>query len=147
MEWKLSSTSNEEINPEEGGCRQGVVDEQAQQSSALALEQSTGSAEAGGFPLAPSLAQSLGMKPGEMLFRSMFYGSPQASYISDLAAQLLNEQEELVRHELGEGTSSAVRSSDGGYNLALMASNEATIRALMDSIEAPPFAVVPAEEV
>ncbi len=138
MKRKLSSAGSSE-----GVYDQGGVDEQVQLSSALELEQSTVSAEAGGFVLAPHLAQKLGMQPGEMLFRSMFYGTPQASHISNLAMQLLTEQEELVRRELGEGTSSAVQSSDGGYILALMASNEATIRALLDSIESPPPTVVP----
>ncbi|WP_092403506.1 MULTISPECIES: hypothetical protein [Candidatus Ichthyocystis] len=50
----------------------------------------------------PHLALSLGIRPGEMIFRSMFYGTPQASHISSLAAQLIDTHEALVRREIGE---------------------------------------------
>ncbi|WP_176696863.1 hypothetical protein, partial [Candidatus Ichthyocystis sparus] len=143
MKRKLSSTSSEASSPEGNYYRQGSANEQMQTSSVLDLAQNTESADAEGFVLDQHLAQALGMHPGEMIFRSMFYGTPQSSRISSLAAQLIDKHEELVRREIGEGTSSTVRPSDGGYNLALMASNEATIRALLDSIEAPQLAVVP----
>ncbi|WP_092411589.1 hypothetical protein [Candidatus Ichthyocystis sparus] len=139
MKRKLSNTSGE-TSGHESDYGQGSVDERVQPSSALELEQNPLSSEAGGLLLAPHLALSLGMQPGEMLFRSMFYGTPQASRVSSLAAQLLSKHEELLRHELGEGTSSAVQSSSN-YNT--IASSEATIRALLDSVEAPPFAAVP----
>ncbi len=145
MKRKLLRSASSEASSPEGVYRQGNVDEQAQQSSALELEQSTGT-EGRGFLLEPRLAQALGMCHGEMIFRSMFYGTPQAYHISNLVTQLLNEQEELVRNELEEGTSSFVWPSNNGYTLALMASNEATIRALMDSIEAPPSVTVGPEE-
>ncbi|WP_092415309.1 hypothetical protein [Candidatus Ichthyocystis sparus] len=146
MKRKLSSTSSGASGLEGNDERCGV-DDGAQPSDVLELEQSTGSVDAGGFVLDPHLAQLLGMFPGEMLFRSMFYGTPQAPYISSLAAQLVDKHEALVRREIGEGTSSTVRPSDGGYNLALMAYNESAIRALLDSIEAPESAVVPSEVV
>lgn len=143
MKRKLSSTNSEPSSPSNNDVL-GNVDEKVQPLSELELEQSAGSSNTGGFLLAPHLARSLGMQSGEMLFRSMFYGTSRASLISNLAVQLLNEQEELVRRELGEGTSSAIRLGDSGGALAFMASNEATIQALLDSIEAPQFAVVPA---
>ncbi|WP_092481243.1 hypothetical protein [Candidatus Ichthyocystis sparus] len=142
MKRKLSSTSSEasilDDNDERGG-----VDDQVQPASALVLEQNIGSAESGGFLPAPHLAQSLGMLPGEMIFRSMFYDTPQASHISCLVAQLLNEQEVLLSLQLGEGTSFAVQSRSDVDTLALMEYNAATIQALMDSVEVPSFAVVP----
>ncbi|WP_139057529.1 hypothetical protein, partial [Candidatus Ichthyocystis hellenicum] len=142
MERKFSSTSNG-ANGSGGNDELGSVDGQEQPSSALELEQSAGSAEIGGFPLAPHLAQTLGMQPGERLFQSMFYGTPQASLVLSLALQLMEKHEVLVHKEVGEGTSSAVRIRDDGYNLALIASSEDTIRALLDSIEKPRFGVVP----
>ncbi|WP_092487475.1 hypothetical protein [Candidatus Ichthyocystis hellenicum] len=144
MRRELSSTSSGA-----SGCggndERGGVDRGAQPSSALELEQSAMSVELGGFTLEPHLAMSLGMQSDEMLFRSMFYGTPQASLVLSLAVQLIDKQEEMIRKELGEGTSSAVRliDIDDGHNLALIASNEDVIRALLDSIEEPPFAVVP----
>ncbi|WP_092487629.1 hypothetical protein [Candidatus Ichthyocystis hellenicum] len=140
MKRRLSSTSSEASSPD-GSYEQGSAYEQVQPSSALELEQSTGSAEVGGFPLAPHLAQSLGMQPGEGLFRSAFYGTPHAYCISSLVFQLLNEQEGLFSRVLGEGTSYAVQHSQVD-TLSLIEYNAITIQALMDSIEAPPFAVV-----
>ncbi|WP_139057484.1 hypothetical protein [Candidatus Ichthyocystis hellenicum] len=139
MKRKLSGVNGKTVNLD-GNDRQGGADEQVQLSSALEFEQSTGgNDEVGGFVLAPHLAQKLGMQPGEKLFRGMFHGTPQAPYISGLAMQLLDEHEELVRLELGEGTSSSVRQQHSGGNsiLALIASSEATIQALMDSVESP----------
>ncbi|WP_092460825.1 hypothetical protein [Candidatus Ichthyocystis sparus] len=137
MKRKLSGS--EASSPE--GCGQSSVDEHAQPSNTLELEQGAASAEAGGFILAPHLALSLGMNPGEMIFRSMFYGSPQASTISTLVNQLLEKQEELFNCGPGEGTSSGTH-----YNtlntLSLIESNAAAIQALMDSIEAPTSASV-----
>ncbi|WP_092460769.1 hypothetical protein [Candidatus Ichthyocystis sparus] len=132
MKRKLSSS---EASNTEGNYTQGSVDEQAQSSSLLELEQSAMSVDAGGFVLPPHLAQSLGMRPGDSIFRSMFYGTSQAPLVSGLAAQLLEEHEALISRASGEGTSSAAQSSD--RDSALMASNEVTIRALLDSIEAP----------
>ncbi|WP_092415368.1 hypothetical protein [Candidatus Ichthyocystis sparus] len=142
MKRKLSGTSSEASILDDNDERGGVYD-QLQPSSALALEQNIGSDEAGGFLLAPHLAQSLGMSPGEMIFRSMFYDTPQASHVSCLVAQLLNEQEVLLSLQLGEGTSFAVQSGGGVDTFALIEYNAATIQALMDSVEAPSFAVVP----
>ncbi|WP_176695645.1 hypothetical protein, partial [Candidatus Ichthyocystis sparus] len=132
MKRKLSGS--EASSPE--GVGQSSVDEQAQPSSTLELEQGAVSAEARGFILEPNLALSLGMRPGEMIFRSMFYGSPQASNVSVLVNQLLEKQEELFNCGPGEGTSSGTH-----YNtlktLSLIESNAAAIQALMDSVEAP----------
>uniref|UniRef100_UPI000B1B9C0D hypothetical protein n=1 Tax=Candidatus Ichthyocystis sparus TaxID=1561004 RepID=UPI000B1B9C0D len=139
MKLKLSDS---EANVSEGGYEQSSVDEQEQPSSALILEQSAVSADAGGFILEPHLARLLGMHPGEMLSRSMFYGTPQASHVSILVAQLLDKHEVLIRREIGEGTSSAVRTSEGGCNLALIASNERIIQALLNSLEPPELAEV-----
>ncbi|WP_092460817.1 hypothetical protein [Candidatus Ichthyocystis sparus] len=138
MKRKLSGS--EASSPE--GVGQSSVDEQAQPSSTLELEQGAVSAEARGFILEPNLALSLGMRPGEMIFRSMFYGSPQASNVSVLVNQLLEKQEELFNCGPGEGTSSGTH-----YNtlktLSLIESNAAAIQALMDSVEAPTSAPVP----
>ncbi len=142
MKRKLSSTSGE-ASDMDGNYGRSSLDEQAQLSSALELEQSTTYAEAGGFLLAPHLARSLGMRPGEMLFRSMFYGTPQAPHASELAAQLLKEQERLFYLQLGEGTSSSAQLSED-HVFDLMESNAAVIQALLDSVEAPIFAVAPA---
>ncbi|WP_439097664.1 hypothetical protein, partial [Candidatus Ichthyocystis sparus] len=120
--------------------------EQEQSSSVLELEQSTGSAEVGGFLLAPHLSQALGMHPSEMLFRSMFYGTPQASRISDLITELLIEHEDLLCRVMGEGTSSILLGG-GACSIALVDSSAATIQALIDSIEAPLSVVVPSEAV
>ncbi|WP_176695603.1 hypothetical protein, partial [Candidatus Ichthyocystis sparus] len=87
------------------------------------------------------------MHPGEMLFRSMFYGTPQASRVSILLAQLVERREALISRETGEGTSSTVVTSDGGYNAALIASNERTIQALLDSLDPPELAEVVQEGV
>ncbi|WP_141663633.1 hypothetical protein, partial [Candidatus Ichthyocystis sparus] len=62
MKLKLSDS---EANVSEGGYEQSSVDEQEQPSSALILEQSAVSADAGGFILEPHLARLLGMHPGE----------------------------------------------------------------------------------
>ncbi|WP_092415370.1 hypothetical protein [Candidatus Ichthyocystis sparus] len=152
MKRKLSGSeaSNTGSNDEQGGA-----DWQAPSSSELDLEQGAVSGAMGGVILPPHLARSLGMSPGDMIFRSMFYGTSQASFISSLAAQLLDEHEELISRASGEGTSSAVQSGGGDRDSALMASNEMVIRALLDSIEAPrPYGteasqlqVVPAEGV
>ncbi|WP_092487180.1 hypothetical protein [Candidatus Ichthyocystis hellenicum] len=142
MKRKLGGTGSELSGPD-GGYEQGGADEQAQSSSALELEQSAGPAEEMGVALAPHLAQMLGMQPGEMLSRGMFYGTPQACHISSLVVQLLDEQEALVHSKLGEGTSAVAQSSDDDGTLA---NNEATIKALMDSIGAPLFTVAPAAE-
>ncbi|WP_092487478.1 hypothetical protein [Candidatus Ichthyocystis hellenicum] len=136
MKRKLSSTSGE-ASDIDGNYGRSSLDEEAQPSSALELEQSIRTAEAGGFLLAPHLARSLEMRPGEMLFRSMFYGTPQAPHASDLAAQLLKEQERLFCLQSGEGTSSSAQLSYG-HILDLMESNAAAIQALLDSVEAPP---------
>ncbi|WP_092460773.1 hypothetical protein [Candidatus Ichthyocystis sparus] len=148
---KRKLTSSEANNPE-GGYGQSSVDKQAQPSGSLELEQSAVSVDAGGFILDSHLAQSLGMRPGDRIFRSMFYGTSQAPLVSGLAAQLLEEHEALISRASGEGTSSAVQLSD--RDSALMASNEMTIRALLDSVEASrfsgieaPLQVVPAEVV
>ncbi|WP_092411358.1 hypothetical protein [Candidatus Ichthyocystis sparus] len=148
---KRKLTSSEANNPE-GGYGQSSVDKQAQPSGSLELEQSAVSVDAGGFILDSHLAQSLGMHPGDRIFRSMFYGTSQAPLVSGLAAQLLEEHEALISRASGEGTSSAVQLSD--RDSALMASNEMTIRALLDSVEASrfsgieaPLQVVPAEVV
>uniref|UniRef100_UPI001111EDA9 hypothetical protein n=1 Tax=Candidatus Ichthyocystis hellenicum TaxID=1561003 RepID=UPI001111EDA9 len=135
MKRKLSSTSSGEssLNDNNGGNS----GRQVQQSSALELEQSTRSAEEEGFPLDQHLAQIMGMLPGEKLFRSMFYGSPRAPYISDLVDQLLSKQEELLRRgQLGEGTSSSTQHDMSG-SLSLAKYNARVIRALVSSIEAP----------
>ncbi|WP_141663854.1 hypothetical protein, partial [Candidatus Ichthyocystis sparus] len=139
MKRKLSDS---EANVSEGGYEQSSVDEQEQPSSALILEQSAVSADAGGFILEPHLARSLGMHPGEMLSRSMFYGTPQAYHVSILLAQLIERREALISRETGEGTSSAVVTSDDGYNAALISSNERTIQALLDSLDPPELAEV-----
>ncbi|WP_141663077.1 hypothetical protein, partial [Candidatus Ichthyocystis sparus] len=81
MKRKLSSS---EASNTEGDYTQGSVDEQAQSSSLLELEQSAISVDAGGFVLPPHLAQSLGMRPGDSIFRSMFYGTSQAPLVSGL---------------------------------------------------------------
>uniref|UniRef100_UPI001146DDA4 hypothetical protein n=1 Tax=Candidatus Ichthyocystis sparus TaxID=1561004 RepID=UPI001146DDA4 len=135
MKRKLSSTSNGEssLNDNNGGNS----GRQVQQSSALELEQSTRSAEEEGFPLDQHLAQIMGMLPGEKLFRSMFYGSPRATYISGLVDELLSKQEELLRRgQLGEGTSSSTQHDMSG-SLSLAKYNARVIRALVSSIEAP----------
>ncbi|WP_242641520.1 hypothetical protein [Candidatus Ichthyocystis sparus] len=140
MKRKLSSTSSGEssLNGNDGGSSNGQV----QQSSALELEQSTGSAEEEGFPLDQHLAQIMGMLPGEKLFRSMFYGSPRAPYISDLVDQLLSKQEELLRRgQLGEGTSSSTQ-HDMSESLSLARYNARVIRALVSSIEAPASLII-----
>ncbi|WP_092411586.1 hypothetical protein [Candidatus Ichthyocystis sparus] len=117
------------------------ADTRGQSSSA----QGHGSATLGagvGFVLEPHLALSLGMNPGEALFRGMFHGTPQVSRVSALVAQLLNRQEVLLRHGTGEGTSSATQRS--ATEVAdLIESNAITIRALMDSTEEPTFTAVP----
>ncbi|WP_092415358.1 hypothetical protein [Candidatus Ichthyocystis sparus] len=141
MKRKLSSSSSEE-EVLHGNAEQVDVEKQAQQSGSLELEQSTEYYGTGGFVLAPHLALKLGMSPGEILFRSMFYGTPQTSIVSSLAAQLLDEHEALVSNEAGEGSSST-QYRGGGCNSALMDYNERTIQALLDSIEEPRFAVVP----
>ncbi|WP_092411593.1 hypothetical protein [Candidatus Ichthyocystis sparus] len=145
MKRKLSSSSNEANSPEVGYV-QGCLGEQEQSSSVLELEQSTGSAEVGGFLLAPHLSQALGMHPSEMLFRSMFYGTPQASRISDLITELLIEHEDLLCRVMGEGTGSILLGG-GACSIALVDSSAATIQALIDSIEAPLSVVVPSEAV
>ncbi|WP_092415323.1 hypothetical protein [Candidatus Ichthyocystis sparus] len=141
MKRKLSITSSEAGNLDDND-RLGGVDEQVQLLSALEFEQNTGSVEAAGFILSPYLARSLGMQPGEMLFRSMFYDTPQAPLVSGLVAQLLDKQEELLRRGLGEGTSSATQHSTV-ETLNLIESNAMTIQALMDSMEGPAFTVAP----
>lgn len=62
------------------------------------------------------------------------HGTPQASHISNLVAQLLDEQEVLVRHKLDDGTDSAVQNSIADL-LVLFESNALTMQALMDSME------------
>ncbi|WP_139057641.1 hypothetical protein, partial [Candidatus Ichthyocystis hellenicum] len=118
MKRKLSSTSGEASDPY-GSYGGGSVGGQAQPSSLLELGQSTLYAEPGGFVLAPHLALVLGMGPGEMIFRGMFYGTPRAPLATSLAIQLLEEQERLGRLRAGEGTSSSTLLSDG-YVLSLI---------------------------
>ncbi|WP_141663349.1 hypothetical protein [Candidatus Ichthyocystis sparus] len=133
MKRKLSSTSSgaSSLNGNDGI---GSSDGQTKPSSTL--EQSTRYAETEGFLLDPYLAQALGMRAGESLFRSMFYGSPQAPYVSDLVAQLLSKQEELLCRGLGEGSSYDSQSSII-ESLNIAEYNGLAIQALMDSIEAP----------
>ncbi|WP_141663857.1 hypothetical protein [Candidatus Ichthyocystis sparus] len=137
MKRKLSSTSGEASDPY-GSYGGGSVGGQAQPSSLLELGQSTLYAEPGGFVLAPHLALVLGMGPGEMIFRGMFYGTPRAPLATSLAIQLLEEQERLGRLRAGEGTSSSTLLSDG-YVLSLIDANAAAIQALLSSAEAPPL--------
>ncbi|WP_141663044.1 hypothetical protein [Candidatus Ichthyocystis sparus] len=134
MKRKLSGSEASSTGSNDG---QGGADWQVQSSSELGLEQGAVSDDTSGVVLPPRLAQSLGMSPGDRIFRSMFYGTPQASFISSLAAQLLDEHEALISRASGEGTSSASQSGGGDCDSALMASNEMSIRALLDSIEAP----------
>ncbi|WP_092487665.1 hypothetical protein [Candidatus Ichthyocystis hellenicum] len=136
MKRKLSGS---EASSPGGNDGRGDAAWQARASSELYLEQSAVPDDVRGVILPSHLARSLGMSPGDRIFRGMFYGTPQAPLISSLAAQLLDEHEVLVSRALGEGTSSATQSSDGGYGSgsALMAFNEIVIRALLDSIEAP----------
>ncbi|WP_092481248.1 hypothetical protein [Candidatus Ichthyocystis sparus] len=144
MKRKLSST-NSETGGMEGNDGRGDVDEHSQSSSAPALEQSAVSTAAGGVILDPHLARSLGMRPGEPLFRGMFYGTPQAPLASDLTTKLLDEQERLSILKSGEGTSSSTQHV-GSWLVNLMESNQLVIQALLDSVEAPtplPFTVVP----
>ncbi len=142
MERKLGSTGSESSSYVCSSHDIGDVNGQVQPSSALGLEQSTGYySEAGGFLLPSNLALELGMQPGEMIFRSMFYGTSRASYISGLTARLLAEQEDLLRLEPEEGTSSVDQLSQNDI-LDLVEFNAAAIQALMDSIEAPRFGVV-----
>ncbi|WP_092481244.1 MULTISPECIES: hypothetical protein [Candidatus Ichthyocystis] len=146
MKRKLSGSSSGASNLE-GNNERYYLDEQAQPSSSFGLEQSAECSRLGGFILAPHLALSLGMCPGEVIFRSMFYGTPQAPVASGLATQLLKEQERLFCLQSGEGTSSSAQLSEGfseSYILDLMESNALAIQALLDSVEAPPVAVAPA---
>ncbi|WP_092411587.1 MULTISPECIES: hypothetical protein [Candidatus Ichthyocystis] len=142
MKRKLGSASSHEKD----NYGQGGADERTQQLGALALEQSTDSSGVGGFILTSHLAQSLGMRPGDVIFRSMFYGTPQATLVSSLAAQLLEKHEVLVSRASGEGTSSATQSSNSYHDSSLMAANERMIRALLDSIEAPRFHSIEASQ-
>uniref|UniRef100_UPI0011465EA1 hypothetical protein n=2 Tax=Candidatus Ichthyocystis sparus TaxID=1561004 RepID=UPI0011465EA1 len=137
MKRKLSSISGESSDPY-GSGEGGSVGGQAQPSSSLGLEQSALCAEAGGFVLAPHLALALGMEPGEMIFRGMFYGTSRAPLATSLAVQLLGEQERLGRLRSGEGTSSSIQLSDS-YVRSLIDTNAAAIQALLDSAEAPPL--------
>ncbi|WP_242641653.1 hypothetical protein, partial [Candidatus Ichthyocystis sparus] len=138
MKRKLSSANNEASSPEEGSYGQGDVDGQLQSSGALELEQSTGSSAAGGFVLTSRLAQLLGMQPGDMVFRGMFYGTPYVPLISSLTTQLLEEQDGLFQLISGEGTSSSSQFSED-YILGLVESSASEIQALLDSVEAPPL--------
>ncbi|WP_141663023.1 hypothetical protein [Candidatus Ichthyocystis sparus] len=89
-----------------------------------------------GFVPDPSLAQILGMNPGELLVRGMFFGTEKASFVSNLVDQILDN---MIRRELGEGTSSARLETAGDLEnaVALEVSNSLLVQALMDSIEAP----------
>ncbi|WP_176696403.1 hypothetical protein, partial [Candidatus Ichthyocystis sparus] len=126
-----------------GNDGRGGEDWQVPSSSELDLEQGAVSDNVEGVVLPPHLARSLGMSPGSRIFRSMFYGTPQAPLVSSLAAQLLDEYEATVSRALGEVTSSFAQSSDGDFALR-MDFIERTIQVLLDSIEAPQPQVAPA---
>ncbi|WP_242641522.1 hypothetical protein [Candidatus Ichthyocystis sparus] len=143
MKRKLSSSNSKasSLNGSDDGL--GGLGGQAQPSSALSLEQSTGSTEAGGFLLDPHLSRILGMQPGERIFRSMFHGSPLAPCVSALVAQLLTRQEALLSRGSGEGSSS-VGQAGVMESMDLAERNASVIQALMDSVEIPAPAAAPA---
>ncbi|WP_092460806.1 MULTISPECIES: hypothetical protein [Candidatus Ichthyocystis] len=131
MKRKLSITSSEPSSPSGGDVRDGVS-EQVQPSSSL--EQVTDSSDKC-VRLTPSLAQVLGMNPGEALVRGMFHGTPMAGVVSSLVDKMLKAHEGLIKGlALGRGT---IRLGDDLDEDGFMRSNESLIEALMDSVEAP----------
>lgn len=101
------------------------------QRSPAPLEQG---AEGEGFILCADLSLMLGLAPGAMLSRSMFYGSMMAPVVLDLLTQILEVQRSLLLNQPIEGTDNAQAAYD--YD-SLMASNASLVDALIDSLEAP----------
>lgn len=102
----------------------------------LSLDQST-DPSGEGFELEPSLALALGMPPGNnTIHRGMFYGTPQASIVLSLANQILETQESIILSALEKETSTATR-EEAKKDDALMAYNEALMKALVGSAEEP----------
>ncbi|WP_176696862.1 hypothetical protein, partial [Candidatus Ichthyocystis sparus] len=96
-----------------------------------------------GFMLTPDLAIELGMQPGQVLRRSMFYGTSQSNIVLKIVSQLSAIREDLLHNQELE-ISGAIQdeTSIGCENIAaLMATNEELIRALVGSIEAPSVVV------
>ncbi|WP_141663589.1 hypothetical protein [Candidatus Ichthyocystis sparus] len=102
----------------------------------LSLDQST-DPSGEGLELEPSLALALGMPPGNnTIHQGMFYGTPQASIALSLANQILETQENIILSALEKETSTATR-EEAKKDDALMAYNEALMKALVGSAEEP----------
>ncbi|WP_141663501.1 hypothetical protein [Candidatus Ichthyocystis sparus] len=100
----------------------------------------------GGFVLAPDLARFLGMRPGQALRRSMFYGTPTSDIVLELVTQLSEVRQDLLRSQ--ELERSWLASGGMGFDLedtaSLIETNGQLIQALMASVESPSFTALPA---
>ncbi|WP_139057455.1 hypothetical protein [Candidatus Ichthyocystis hellenicum] len=89
--------------------------------------------------LAPDLAQSLGMQPGQVLRRGMFYSSPRSNAVLGIISQLSEIREYLLHNQELERSGAIQREIGASCEdaAALIANNEELLQALMASIEAP----------
>ncbi|WP_141663403.1 hypothetical protein [Candidatus Ichthyocystis sparus] len=110
-----------------------------QQTPTAAKQSGRGPSPQGGFILATDLAQSLGMQPGQALYRGMFHNTPQSHAVSDIVIELSEVQKDLLYNLALERSGVAPQGVTvlGEDTASLIKTNEELLRALMASIEAP----------
>ncbi|WP_092487440.1 hypothetical protein, partial [Candidatus Ichthyocystis hellenicum] len=117
----------------------------AQQTPIVAKQSGRGSPSHGGLILPADLAQSLGMQPDQMLFRGMFYNTPQSNTVLGVINQLSEIQLDLLRNlelEIAGVARQEVIGPGCENTASLITTNEELLKALKASIETP-TALVP----